>query len=225
LGEDYNILNEPEILKCHAKILFLCSPNNPVGSLLDIKAIESIIQKFQGIVVIDEAYIEWTNQPSCSEWVVKYDHLIVLRTFSKIWGLAGIRCGVVIAHPSAIDTLQLSQTLFGFPDSSADLVSEKIKKFDVIFQYKEQMDIDRANLISFLSQLQFVDKIYPGAANFLLVKFTNEAKVAEHLFRAGILVSDASSLVCRSLRISIGTAEEMNRLKYCLEQLENSVLT
>ncbi len=215
-GDDLNELNVSEILASSAKVLFLCSPNNPVGTLLNLDSVEQVIREFSGIVVLDEAYIEWTNQPTCIEWVKKYDHLIVLRTFSKIWGLAGARCGATVADQSIIDTLSFVQPMFGFSDSSADLVLSKLKKPEALVADKSAVELLRQDFFNFLQNLPFVEKVYPGVANFLLVAFHDAEAVEQRLLRERILVSNASHQVPNTLRISIGSEEEMQRIKHVL---------
>lgn len=218
-GPDLNVLNVGEILNQPAKVLFLASPNNPVGTLLDLKVVEEIVQRFRGIVVMDEAYIEWTSQSTCAGWVLKYDNLIILRTFSKMWGLAGVRCGVSIATKSAIDTLRLAQPMFSFPDSSAEIVMDKMNDVERLFGYKMRMDRYRVDFFDFLMKLEFVERVYPGEANFLLVKFRDEKKVQLHLLREKILVSSAAHQVPNTLRISIGSRVEMERVKNQLMEM------
>ena len=218
-GENLNILDTQKLSQSPSKVLFLCSPNNPVGTLLSLDQIQEVIESFSGIVVVDEAYIEWTDAPSVIKWVEKYDRLIVLRTFSKIWGLAGVRCGVTIAHPQLIETLHFSQTMFGFPTSSADLVLSQMKNVESILTYKSQAIPLRKNLFNFLQASPFTKKVFPGTANFLLAQFYDEKKVEQHLLKAGILVSNASQQLPGALRISIGSDKEMRLLEATLKCL------
>ena len=220
LGENYNRLNTEAILASTAKVLFLCSPNNPVGTVLDPDEVKKIIEGFAGIVVLDEAYVEWTDRKSYVEWVQKYENLIVLRTFSKIWGLAGVRCGIVIAQKGAIDALRLSQTLFSFPQSSVDLLMAKMDEVDKIMDYKREMIELREDFCQFLENQQCVKKIYPGEGNFLLIKFHDAHKTEKHLLNKKILTSNASNQVAETLRVSIGSSEEMVRLKSALKEME-----
>lgn len=223
-GEDLNRLNCTEILKHPAKVLFLCSPNNPVGTLLDLQEVERLIQQFPGIVVLDEAYIEWTERSSWMMKPLQYENLLVLRTFSKIWGLAGIRCGITIGSQSAIETLELVQTMFSFPAPSAEAIMHAIQDVECISLYRNQMKHKRVAFFNFLKKLKCVEKIFPGEANFLFVQFHDFHKIIEKLSKENILVCDTSSLYPRTLRISIGRQEEMDKLQRVLEQLESSLL-
>lgn len=217
-GEDLNKLNIEQILSNPGKVLFLCSPNNPTGTALDLKQLEEIISQFPGIIVFDEAYAEWNHQPTCAEWIKKYDNLIILRTLSKIWGLAGVRCGITITNENIIDTLSFAQTMFSFPSSSADLVSKKLKETDQILSYCSKVAELRRDFLQFLSSLSFVEKVYPGVANFIFAKYKNASAVESHLRKTNILVSNTSSQVPQTLRISIGTEEEMLRLQSALKE-------
>lgn len=221
LGENLNQLDIPNILKQkQAKVLFLCSPNNPVGTTLDPKEIKTIIRKFPGIVVVDEAYIEWTVAKSCIQWLADYENLIILRTFSKIWGLAGARAGVTISSPDIIDTLHFLQNMFSFPKSTADLVQEKMKEYKLVLSHKAQVKEQREQFYNFLIGLKITEKVYPGTANFLLAQFYDEKRVEKLLYDAKILVNNCSNQIPRALRISIGTPEEME----CLEKVLNEVV-
>lgn len=221
IGEHYQLLNLESIRHSNAKVLFLCSPSNPVGTLLNLQEIEKAIQNFSGIVVIDEAYIEWTNQPSCAEWIYKYPNLIVLRTLSKFWGLAGVRCGIAIAQEKILNTLRLAQTMFIFPDSSSEIIISHLELHGIFSEIKDQVSKLRENFVAFLSKLDYVKKTFPGEANFLFVQFQDAKKVENFLFSKKILVQNCSNQVPETLRISIGSEMEMNRLKKALEELSH----
>ncbi len=216
-GEDLNVLDVEQILAYPTKVLFLCSPNNPIGTSLDLNVVEQLIRQFPGIVVMDEAYIEWTETPSVMQWVEKYDNLLVLRTFSKIWGLAGVRCGITIGSKSAISTLNLVQPMFCFPDSSKNVLLERIQNVELLFQHRSKMKQLRAECYSFFKGLKSVKKVYPGEANFLFVQFHDVCKVQEALLKEKILVANTSHSLPGTLRISIGLHEEMEKLKTVLE--------
>jgi len=209
MGENFNLLNVERILSESAKVVFLCNPSNPVGTLLNPHELKTIVENFKGIVVVDEAYIEWTDADSCVEWVARHNNLIILRTFSKIWGLAGARVGVTIADPSIIEALHFSQTMFTFSINTAELIEEKMKEYEAVISHKAQIKKLRERFHQFLVEKPETQKVYPGAANFLLVQFDDEKKVEQRLYDAKILVSNCSHLVSRSLRISIGTEQEM----------------
>lgn len=219
LGENYDQLNVHGINQQQGKVLFLCTPNNPVGTCLQPDQIETILLNFKGLVVVDEAYIEWTKRASFVSQINKYENLIVLRTFSKIWGLAGARCGAVIAPASIINVLKLTQTMFGLPESSAKVLLSQMDKSEELLEDREQMISLKEDLTRFLEPLNFVKKVYPGEANFLLVAFVDAKRVAAHLQEKKILVQDTTNQVRNTLRISMGTKNEMEQLKVALAKL------
>lgn len=219
-GEHLNRLNVAKLLSNPTKVLFLCSPNNPVGTVLDPREVGELIRLYPGIVVLDEAYIEWSEMPSFFRWTEQYDNLLILRTFSKIWGLAGVRCGITIGSKNAIETLSLVQPMFSFPDTSARVIFDSVKDVRLIFQYRSQMKHLRSDYFSFLSELKCVEKVYPGQANFLFVQFRDQCKVQEELLKEKILVSDTAHLYPGTLRISLGLHDEMEKLKSVLQKLE-----
>ncbi len=213
LGNNLNLLNVEKIILSSAKVLFLATPNNPVGTSLNLFQIEEILQGFQGIVVVDEAYIEWTKNSSALKWIGKYDHLIVLRTFSKIWGLAGVRCGALIADESIIRAITLTQNLFPLPTPIADLVYSHLDDLKTLAQDAAQMHDLKRDFINFLRTLKMVKKVYPGDANFLLIEFQKAELVEKKLGEAKILVTNGSYALPNTLRISIGTPSQMCLLK------------
>ncbi|OGN54397.1 MAG: hypothetical protein A2Y28_00015 [Chlamydiae bacterium GWC2_50_10] len=218
LGENYDTLNIDKILAHEAKILFLCSPNNPVGTLLKQSEVETILKNFAGIVIMDEAYIEWSNYPSYVEWIKKYDNLIVLRSFSKFWGLAGVRAGMVIASTPIVSVLHLIKTMFSFPQSSFDLLINKINEIGIHLEYKNKMIKERNKLCEFLANMDLVVRVFPSEANYLLVQFHDEKAVFQTLLDSNIFVANSSMQVPHSLRISIGLEEEMDSLKIALKK-------
>jgi histidinol-phosphate aminotransferase len=219
-GEHLNVLDTEQILAHPTKVLFLCTPNNPVGTVLDPQKVELLIRRYPGIVVLDEAYIDWTEMPSFMGWPEKYENLLVLRTFSKIWGLAGVRCGITIGAKSAIETLSTAQTMFSFPNSSTEIILDKVRDVESILHYRSRMKQLRSECLSFFKELKSVEKVYPGEANFLFVQFHDQRKVREELLKEKILVADTAFIFPRSLRISIGLREEIEKLKRVLKQLE-----
>ena len=218
-GEHLNVIDIKRILNHPTKVLFLCSPNNPVGTMLNPIEVEQLIQQFPGIVVIDEAYIEWTQEPGFMHSLEKYENLIILRTFSKIWGLAGVRCGLTIASKSIINTLNLVQPMFSFPDSSAEIILDRIRNIKPILHYRSQMNQLRSESLCFFKELKCVEKVYPGEANFLFVQFHDQYKVEDALSEEKILVCNTSHIIPRTFRISIGQREEMEKLKKALKKI------
>ncbi|MEI6242201.1 MAG: aminotransferase class I/II-fold pyridoxal phosphate-dependent enzyme [Chlamydiota bacterium] len=219
-GANFDKLNIQAILASKAKVLFLCSPNNPVGSVLSFEDIETVVSQFSGIVVCDEAYIEWSDKKSLVEIVEKYDNLIVLRTFSKIWGLAGIRCGVLIANREIVNLLSFIQPLFSQSDLTADVILSRLKNCENFGCYRSKMIELRNDFFAFLTKLNIVEKTFESFANFLLVKFSNGLKVEQSLAAEKILVANCSNQVANTLRIAIGTETEMERVKKVMRNIQ-----
>ncbi len=212
LTEDFE-LDSKLILKAvnpNTKLVFLCSPNNPSGNSLNKEAMLEIIQNFEGIVIVDEAYIDFAPGKSLLPEIEKYPNLVILQTFSKAWGMAGIRLGMAFA------TLEIIQVLnkIKYPYNINILTQQKAIE---LLDNKEQVDIwvkklveEREKMAKYLAKLHFVTKIYPSDANFLLVTMTDARGIYNYLVENGIIVRDRSKIhLCdNSLRITIGTMDE-----------------
>ena len=202
------------------KLIFLCSPNNPSGNSLNKDAMLEIIQNFEGIVIIDEAYIDSARGKSLLPEIGKYPNLVILQTFSKAWGMAGIRLGMAFAAPEIIGILNKIK----YPYNLNILTQKKALE---LLENKEQVDTwikmlieEREKMAKYLSKFHFVTKIYPSDANFLLVSMTDARGIYNYLADSGIIVRDRSKIhLCdNSLRITIGTMDEDNVLLQALRE-------
>lgn len=212
-GSCYSELDVEAILSTPSKLLFLCSPNNPVGTVLQREQVEHLLQTYSGLIVVDEAYIEWSREPSYIALLSTYPNLIVLRTFSKIWGLAGIRSGVAIGHPSILRPLRTLQPMLSFPSFSQSILKEAIRDYLCLAKYRVSAELCRNDLSEWLRSSSFVQKIFPSHANFLLVQCVRARELAQYLQQNKVFVKDVSKAIPDSLRISLGTEQEMVRLK------------
>jgi len=192
------------------RMIFLCSPNNPTGNALDPGEIVKVIRGFPGPVVLDEAYIDFAPGRSFLPRLAEFPNLVILQTFSKAWGMAGIRLGMAFADPEIIAVLTkikypYNVNILTQQTALAQLANPQEKEEWVAVLLKE-----RKKLATALSRLPQVEKVWPSDANFLLVKVKNARKVYEFLVRQGIVVRDRSgvTLCGESLRISVGKAEE-----------------
>lgn len=192
------------------RMIFLCSPNNPTGNALDPGEIVKVIRGFPGPVVLDEAYIDFAPGRSFLPRLAEFPNLVILQTFSKAWGMAGIRLGMAFADPEIIAVLTkikypYNVNILTQQAALAQLANPQEKEEWVAALLKE-----RKKLATALSQFPQVEKVWPSDANFLLVKVKNARKVYEFLVRQGIVVRDRSgvTLCGESLRISVGKAEE-----------------
>lgn len=197
-----------------SKLLFICSPNNPTGNSIEPGKIDNLIQEFPGVVVVDEAYIDFADQRSCTGLLKKYDNLVVLQTFSKAWGLAGIRLGMAFAGPYIIDLLNKVKPPYNINILTQNAALNTLENAEEIKRSTCAILRQREWLQKKLSAFTFVEKIYPSEANFLLVKVHDPENLYQHLITRGLIVRNRSNIVlCTGcLRITIGTAEENARL-------------
>jgi len=203
------------------KLIFICSPNNPTGNLIDRKAILTIIENFQqGIVIIDEAYNDFSDEPSFIPELDKFPNVMVLQTFSKAWGLASLRLGMAFGQEELIKLLNKIKYPYNINGLTQKALLENINNFDFVKNSVITLNKNRDLMIGALKDLGIVKKIFPSDANFLLVKFTEASKIFDYLIQLKIIVRDRTKVVLcnESLRISIGTEHENNILLNHLKQ-------
>lgn len=198
----------------HAKLIFLCSPNNPSGNLLDRETMLEILKTFPGMVVVDEAYIDFSSEPSWVDDVARFPNLVVLQTLSKAWGMAGIRVGVAMGDPYVISMLDRIKPPYNLSQANQRLALEALNNQEKKEAHVKTTLVERDRLNEALSDLDFVRKTVPSNANFLLVKFDRAREIFEYLIRERVIVRDRTShLHCEGcLRITIGKPEENDRL-------------
>ncbi|MEI9920070.1 MAG: histidinol-phosphate transaminase [Bacteroidota bacterium] len=194
------------------RVVFLCSPNNPSGNLLDIH-----LQNFNCIVVVDEAYIDFTSNPSFTKKLDQFPNLIVLQTLSKAWGLAGLRLGMAFARPEVISLLNKIKPPYNISSATQQIALKELQKDNTSIVQK--IISERTRLANELLKIKTIKKVYPSDANFLLVKIDDAGNVYTNLIIDGIVVRDRSRVkLCDDcLRITIGTPEENNRLLEALK--------
>lgn len=192
------------------KIIFLCSPNNPSGNLLNAEDIRKIITTFNGLVVLDEAYIDFSSFAGFSQYLGQHPNLVILQTLSKAWGLAGLRLGMCFASKEIIGVLNKIKYPYNLNVSTQSLVLEKLKNEDQIKKNVKIILDEREKLSIELSKLEFVKKIYPSDANFLLVNVMDAKAIYNMMMQNGIILRDRSNVtLCENcLRITIGTPKE-----------------
>lgn len=204
------------------KIIFLCSPNNPTGNSLHRGAVEALLNNYFGLVVVDEAYINFSRQRSFLSDLQEYPNLVVLQTLSKAWGLAALRVGMAFASKVIIDVMNKVKPPYNINQASQELV---LKALDEVEQVNEMIRVlveERGRLERELPSLTIVQKVYPSDANFLLVKVRDAKKVYQYLLDKGIVVRDRSSVIlCDDcLRITVGTEKENSELIEALKQYQ-----
>ena len=223
LKSDFSI-DKNEILKLSSssiKILFLCSPNNPTGNSFDTNDLTDLIKGFNGVIVVDEAYIDFSSKQSLISLINDNNNLIITQTMSKAYGMAGIRLGMGFSNQKIINYLNKIKPPYNINVLTERKALEELNKIDEI---KKNIDLvlnQRKLLVSCLEKLDFIEKIYKSDSNFLLVKVDNADLRYNQLLKNGIIVRNRSNQpLCQNcLRITIGTENENNSLIKILNQL------
>ena len=220
LGADFSLDTEALLAAADArtKAIFLCSPNNPSGNAFSNAQILDLAARFGGIVVVDEAYIDFCRIPSLRPWVNAVPNLIILQTLSKAWGMAGLRLGLAIACPRTIELMSRIKYPYNINTLAQKAALEQLRK--PIDSQVAEIVAGRERLTAWLPTLPFVRKVFPSEANFLLVKVDDADALYAHLLRDGIIVRNRSRVPgCEgSLRITVGTPEENEKLISSLER-------
>jgi histidinol-phosphate aminotransferase len=203
-----------EAIDENTKIIFICSPNNPTGNSINRADIETILANFQGLVVIDEAYINYSRQKTFIQELTEYANLVVLHTLSKAWGLAGLRLGMAFASEEIIEVFNKVKPPYNINEASQRIALEALQNVEQINNWIKLTVSEREKLINDLGKLELVLKIFPSDANFILVKTIDAKGIYDHLVNNGIIVRDRSKVeLCEdSLRITVGTPEENKTL-------------
>ncbi len=202
------------------KIIWLCSPNNPTGNSLNILEIEKLLQWFRGIVVVDEAYIDFSTNESLSSLLENYANLVILQTMSKAWGNAGIRLGMAYASTEIIEVLNKIKYPYNINILTQEHALKMLSNKATVDKWVETILDERTNLIKKLKALDLVKHIYPTDANFVLVKVEDATMVYNWLVNKGIIVRNRSSVtLCDNcLRITVGEASETKSLISALNE-------
>lgn len=191
-----------------AKIAFICNPNNPTGTVTDIKYVENLVRNFDGVVVVDEAYYEFYGK-TMIDLIYQYDNIILLRTFSKAFGLAGLRIGYLIASKKLVDDVYITKSPYNMSSFSQLAALEILKDLDIVRNRIDYIVKERERLYKFLRNFKKI-KVVPSKANFLLIKLDNAKNVYEKLLQKDILVRNFSKdhPLSDCIRVSIGNIEE-----------------
>ena len=213
-----SILN---VSNAKSKILFLCSPNNPTGNSFSNTAVENLLNKFGGIVVIDEAYIDFSKQRSWLDRLEEFPNLIVTQTLSKAYGMAGIRLGICYASEEIIATLNTIKPPYNVNELTQNKAIENLNNADLVKNQIGDILKEREDLINELNKINFISKIYPSDANFILIKVDDANKRYNQLISKGIVIRNRTNQHgCENcLRITVGTSKENKRLLKILKEL------
>lgn len=206
----------------NSKLLFICSPNNPSGNGFEAKSIEKLITEFKGIVVIDEAYIDFSNEESWINKLKEFPNLIVTQTLSKAYGMAGIRLGICYASTEIISVLNRIKPPYNVNELTQQRAIEQLKLNELTKKQVQDILEQRVILVNQLSTVNFVYKIYPSDANFVLVKVDDATKRYNQLIDKGIVIRNRTTQPgCDNcLRFTIGTSEENKILIDTLKSLK-----
>ncbi len=192
------------------KLIWLCSPNNPTGNSLNRADIETVLNNFNGIVVVDEAYINFAKQKSLVQELEEYPNLVVMQTLSKAWGLAGLRLGMAFASTAIIELMNKVKPPYNIGQATQELVLQALEEVGQVNDMIKILVDMRSALAGVFESMPTVEKVYPSDANFILVKIKDARKVYEFLLTKGIVLRDRSNVkLCEDcLRITVGTEQE-----------------
>jgi histidinol-phosphate aminotransferase len=211
------------------KVVFVCSPNNPTGGLVDRQAIQALCEKLndKALVVVDEAYIEFARTESISTRLDQYSNLVVLRTLSKAYALAGARCGALLAHPDVVSLLARVITPYALPTQTIESVltfTDRQHRAEAT-QRIETVLLERSQLTEQLRQLPAIRRVWPSDSNFLLVECVDADQVLQAATRVGLIIRDPRSQLglANCLRISVGSPEQNERLIHGITRLAGAI--
>lgn len=198
------------LVDAHTKLIWICSPNNPTGNSLNYEDIAVLLNNFEGLVVVDEAYINFARQRSLLAELNEYPNLVVLQTFSKAWGLAALRLGMAFSCPAIIDWLNKIKPPYNINQATQELALQALEETGQVNDMIREIVAMRDELAAVFRRMPLVQFVYPSDANFLLVKVRDAEGVYQYLLAQGIVVRDRSKVeLCEGcLRITIGTEAE-----------------
>ncbi len=201
------------------KLIFICSPNNPTGNLINKDSIDYILRKFNGIVIIDEAYIDFSNTSSWMKLIDQYSNLIVSQTFSKAWGLAAARVGIAYTNKKIINLFNKVKPPYNISrlnQEAASIALDNVEQFEI---NKQQILAEKERLITAFDAINSILKIYPSAANFLLIQVTDADTIYKKLVAQKIITRNRNNIINNCIRVSVGTTTENNQLLNALKNI------
>ncbi|WP_299157143.1 histidinol-phosphate transaminase [uncultured Tenacibaculum sp.] len=212
---------EPYLDMEDVKIIFICSPNNPTGNCFEDESIEYILGNYNGIVIIDEAYIDFSSRESFVKKIAKYPNLIVSQTFSKAWGLAGVRVGAAYANSTIIDLYNKVKPPYNVSTLNQEAVITSLNSLEEFSANRDIIINEKEKLISELKNIEFIKKIYPSEANFILIEVTEADSIYNQLVAEKIITRNRNTLVNNCLRITVGSEKENRQLIKALKSISN----
>jgi histidinol-phosphate aminotransferase len=202
------------------KLIFICSPNNPTGNSINRAEIETIIAKSQSIVVIDEAYIDFSDKPSLAPLIKKHPNLIVMQTFSKAFGLASVRVGIAFMNSEVIKYFNKIKPPYNISLINQNAALSKITAHHLVEKEITTIKNEKQRLIAKLSKFAIIEKIYPSDTNFFLVKVKDADKIYNELVRQEVITRNRNSVIKNCIRITVGKPSENNRLLKAIKNIE-----
>lgn len=198
----------------HTKMIFLCTPNNPTGTVIPPEQIKTVCREFAGIVLVDEAYIDFTNEGSAIGWLKEYPNAVVLQTLSKAWGMAGLRLGMCFASPQVIAVLNKVKSPYNISCLTQQVALQLLEGYDVFLDRVARIKRERARLFEAFCRMPLFEKVYASEANFILVTTKDFRNLYNYLVDNKVVVRlrDIPPLIQGGVRISVGTEEENDRL-------------
>lgn len=209
-----NLLNDQKL-----KLIFICSPNNPTSNSMNYKDVEYLVKIFNGIILIDEAYIDFSEKPSFIKLIDTYANLIIMQTFSKAFGLAAVRVGMAFTNPSIIQYFNKLKPPYNISFINQQTVLKKISRIEEYRKQVLRIKKERIRLAHLLSEVNVVEKVYPSDANFLLVKVKDANNIYNTLVKMNIIIRNRSNLIENCLRITVGKKSENDKLIQALREL------
>lgn len=203
------------------KLIFICSPNNPTGNIFKKEHIKFILDNFKGIVIIDEAYIDFSNSKSWNQKLENHPNLIVLQTFSKAWALASARIGIAYANKDIIQLLNKVKLPYNISELNQKAVIKALDNQSLFESNLNTILLEKRRLIEKLNEFKIIKKIFPSDANFLLVEFEDANKTYQDLVNHKIITRNRHNLVKNCIRITVGTPEENQKLLRSLKNIES----
>jgi histidinol-phosphate aminotransferase len=224
--DDFSLDVDALLAACdvETRLIFLCSPNNPTGTLIPRETLVEILERRgdRSAVVVDEAYIEFSDEPSAVELLPRFGNLVVLRTLSKALAFAGARCGAVMGPADVVRMLNAIQAPYAMATPVVECVEDALGQscLDESRRCTSTLSAERERLIAAFRDFDFVEKVWPSEANFFLVRVRNSTMVMEHCASRGVLLRDFGGSLAGCIRVTVGSAAENGRLLQCLRNLD-----
>jgi len=216
---------EPYLDDKNLKLIFICSPNNPSGNLMRPEVIGNIIEEFKGIVIVDEAYIDFAKAESFNQKIDKYPNLIVMQTFSKAYGLASARVGMAFTSKEIIGYFNKIKPPYNVSKPNQEAVMTRISEAEGTKKEIEAILSERERVADELGKIRIIERVYPSDANFVLVKTDDATLIYEYLVDRRVIVRNRHSVINNALRVTIGTPRENNALIAALNGLADEMIS